>query len=147
MPGYSGGTTKNPSYTEIHMNNSGHAECVQISFNPDIVSYKTLVNIFFGTHNPTQTNGQGNDIGEEYRSIIFYHSDEQKQIAEKVKQEIENQNIFANSIVTAIEPFTSFYEAEAEHKDFYEKNPNQPYCQVVIDPKIAKFRKKFKTYL
>lgn len=147
IPGYAGGEEKNPSYTSIHMGGSKHAECVHIAFDPERVPYEVLVNIFFGTHDPTQVNGQGNDIGEEYRSIIFYHSNEQKQTAEKIKSDLEKQGVFSKPITTTIEPFEAFYPAEDEHKNFYERNPNQPYCQIVIDPKIAKFRKHFAAYV
>lgn len=145
--GYSGGTSTNPDYEELHYNNTGHAECIQIEFDPNIISYEKLVEIFFGTHDPTQLNRQGNDVGEEYRSIIFFHDEEQKKIAELVKERLTEENIFNHPIVTTIEPFTAFYEAESEHHDFYDSNPNQPYCRFVIDPKIAKLRKKYSDYL
>jgi len=144
-PGYSGGESKNPTYKEIHSEYSKHAECVQIEYNPEIVSFEILVHIFFGTHDPTQINGQGNDIGKEYRSIIFYHNEEQRETAEKVKNALADSGIYEHPVTTSIEPSTTFFEAEPEHKNFYEQNPNQPYCQVVIDPKIAKFRKQFQT--
>lgn len=146
-PGYSGGESEHPTYEQIHAGHSGHAECVQIEYNPDVVSYEILVTIFFGTHDPTQIGGQGNDRGEEYRSVIFYHNDEQRKTAEKVKNTLMKKGTYEQPIVTSIEPFTQFFEAEAEHKNFYENNPQQPYCQVVIDPKIAKFRKTYKQFL
>ncbi len=147
MPGYSGGTSQNPNYEELHYNNTGHVECIQIEFDPEIIPYEKLVEIFFGTHNPTQLNRQGNDVGEEYRSIIFYHDNEQKKIAERVKSKLEKNNTYNAPVITEIIPFTSFYEAESEHQNFYEKNINQPYCQIVINPKMAKFRKKYSQYL
>ncbi len=147
VPGYAGGTSKHPSYEKIHRANSGHAESVQISFDSSVVPYETLVQIFFGTHDPTQLNRQGNDVGEEYRSVIFYHDEEQKEVAERVKGELESERVFGKPIVTAIEPFRGFYEAEPEHLDFYARNRKQPYCQAIIDPKMAKFRRRYQEYL
>lgn len=146
-PGYTGGETPNPTYETIHTGKSGHAEAVQIEFDPNVVAFETLVKIFFGTHDPTQTNGQGNDMGKEYRSIILCHDQKQREIAERVKNELMESGVYEKPIVTTIETYTNFYEAEKEHKDFYERNPNQPYCQIVIDSKVAKFRKTFSQYL
>lgn len=145
--GYAGGKIEQPSYEQVSNGDTDHTEVVQIVFNPDVISYKTLVEIFFGTHNPTTLNRQGNDVGTQYRSVIFYHTDEQKKIAEEVKTQLESEKIFNDPIVTAIEPFKNFYEAEDYHKDYFERNQDQPYCRAVIDPKIAKFRERFQQYL
>lgn len=146
-PGYAGGTSTNPSYEELHSVNSGHAESIQITHDPSVIPYQTLVEIFFGTHDPTQLNRQGNDVGEEYRSVIFYHDDEQKQIAEQIRAQLESEHVYDKPIVTTIEPYRGFYEAEPVHHSFYEKNPDQPYCRVVIDPKLTKLRKRYQQYL
>ena len=141
--GYSGGKTANPTYEQIHAQPTGHAEVIQLEFDPTQVTYEQLVEIFFGTHNPTTRNRQGNDVGEEYRSVIFYHSEEQKKTAEKIKHDLDEQHIFPGPIVTDIEPYTAFYQAEAYHQEYYDRNPDQAYCQYVIDPKLAKLRQKF----
>ena len=146
-PGYAGGTEPNPSYQSIHYRNTGHAEVVQIEYDPRVISYKTLVKIFFGTHDPTQVNGQGNDTGPEYRSIILYHDQDQKQTAESVKEKLENNNTFDKPIATEIKALDHFTEAEPEHHNYYDKNPGQPYCQIVIGPKMAKLRAQYKDYL
>lgn len=143
VSGYSGGNIKNPTYEQICTGDTGHAETIQISFDPSVISYNDLLKVFFLTHDPTTLNRQGNDIGSQYRSAIFYHNDTQKQIAEKVKEEIEKEKVYQNPIVTEIKPFTNFYEAENYHKNYYEKNPDKPYCQFVINPKLQKFRKEF----
>ena len=145
--GYSGGKMPNPTYEQVCSGTSGHAEVIQIEFNPSVVSYSQLVEVFFLTHNPTTMNRQGGDVGEQYRSVIFYHSDEQKKVAEVVKKKIEDEKIYDQPIVTAIQPFGKFYPAEAYHQNYYANNPDQGYCQMVIDPKVAKFRKKFKALL
>lgn len=147
IPGYSGGSIANPSYEQVSSGSTGHAEVVQIEFDPGIVQYKTLVKIFFGTHNPTTLNQQGNDIGEQYRSVIFYHNDEQKCIAQEVIDELRKEKLFNKPIMTVIERYEKFFEAENYHKDYYEKNPEQAYCQAVISPKLKKFKGKFKEYL
>ncbi len=141
--GYSGGFMENPTYEQVTTGKTGHAEATQIKFNPEIVSFKDLVNIFFLTHDPTTLNKQGNDVGTQYRSAIFYNSEEQKQIAEQLKTEIENKKLYSNPIVTTIEEFKSFYSAEDYHQNFYNNNQDYPYCKIVIDPKISKFRKEF----
>lgn len=141
--GYSGGTTKNPTYEEVCAGQSGHVEVVQIEFDPMAISYEQLLEVFFLTHNPTTLNRQGNDIGTQYRSVIFYHDDAQRVEAERVKTKIDAEKIYNNPIVTTIEPFTAFFPAEAYHQNYFANNPEQPYCQVVIDPKVAKFRQKF----
>ncbi len=141
--GYSGGTTKNPSYYEVASGETGHAESLQIEYDPDIISYETLLHIFFATHDPTTLNRQGNDVGTQYRSEIFYHNDEQKEVAEKVKKELDESGAYKEPIVTAISGYSSFFPAEDEHKNYYENNPNAPYCRIIIDPKIHKLLEKY----
>ena len=145
--GYTGGTFKNPTYTEISTGRTGHAEAIQIEFNPAEVSFKDLLYIFFMTHDPTTLNRQGADVGTQYRSAIFYHSDNQKEIAETMIQLIESEKIYKNKIVTEITPATIFYKAEAYHQNYYFNNKFQPYCQVVINPKLDKLKKLFKEKL
>lgn len=146
-PGYTGGNTDNPSYDQLHTQHTGHAEAIQLEFDPSIITYQQLVEVFFGTHDPTTMNRQGNDVGEEYRSVIFYHDDTQYEIAERVKRQLEKDMVFDSPIVTEIIPALPFYPAEEEHRDFYERNQNQQYCQVVISPKLAKLRQHFAEYL
>lgn len=138
MPGYSGGTVENPTYDQVSMGNTGHAEAIQIEFDPIEVSYKTLLDIFWNTHNPTTLNRQGNDEGPQYRSVIFYHDDQQHKEAEESLKEFEAEGKYSDPIVTKIEPFTRFYPAESYHKDYFEKHSGQPYCDVIISPKIHK---------
>lgn len=145
MPGYAGGTRPNPTYEQIHSGATGHAESIQIEFDPTVIPYEKILDVFWHTHNPTTRNQQGADIGEEYRSVIFYHTDKQKEVAENSKKEIESSGLYKDPIVTEITPYTSFYPAEAEHKDFYERNRYSPYCTFVIDPKIQKLLKEFST--
>lgn len=146
-PGYSGGHVKNPSYREVCTGSTGHAEVVQITFDPGVISYSDILEVFFKTHDPTTFNRQGNDVGTQYRSVIFYHSEKQKEVAEKVIALFEKEKIYNKPIVTLIEPFKIFYEAEDYHHDYYERNKNQPYCQFVITPKMEKFEKVFKDKL
>ena len=141
--GYSGGFMENPTYEQVSTGNTGHAESTLIKFDPEVVSYKDLVNIFFLTHDPTTLNRQGNDIGTQYRSAIFYNSDEQKQIAEQIKKEIEDKKIYNDPIVTTIEEYKNFYAAEDYHQNFYNNNQDYPYCKIIIDPKVSKLRKDF----
>jgi peptide-methionine (S)-S-oxide reductase len=141
--GYSGGTVKNPSYREVCTGLTGHAEVCQILYNPKEVSYKELLEAFWQTHDPTTLNRQGNDAGTQYRSVIFYHNQEQKQLAEKYKAELDKSGAFDKPIVTAIDPFTLFYPAEDYHQNYYNQNGDAPYCQYVIKPKVDKFRKVF----
>lgn len=142
VSGYAGGKTDNPTYEEVSSGNTGHAEAVQIKFDPNIISYKQLVEIFFKLHNPTTVNQQGSDVGEQYRSVIFYHSGDQKKTAEEVMEKFESDKIYSNPIVTEILPFTKFYKAENYHQSYYENNRNSnPYCKLVIDPKIQKLYK------
>lgn len=147
-PGYAGGTVKNPSYEEVCTGNTGHAETIQIIFDPSKISYETLLNVFWHVHNPTTLNRQGEDEGTQYRSVIFYHDKKQKELAEKTKAELAKSKYWGDSpIVTQIEVFTNFYKAEDYHKDYYNKHPNEPYSQFVVAPKIAKFKKEFKSLL
>ena len=146
-PGYSGGHVKNPSYKEVCTGNTGHAEVAQITFDPEVVSFSEILEVFFMTHDPTTLNRQGNDVGTQYRSVIFYHSEEQKQVAEKVIKLFEQEKVYDSRIVTEVTPFTKFYPAENYHVDYFENNPNQPYCQYIIVPKMEKFRKIFKEKL
>lgn len=139
-PGYSGGNTENPSYEQVSTGKTGHAEVAQITFDPAVISFKEILQIFFSTHDPTSLNRQGVDIGTQYRSVIFYHDDEQKAIAEQVIKEFSDEGAFDAPIVTQVEPLKVFYKAEDYHKEYYKRHPEQPYCRVVIAPKMAKFR-------
>lgn len=141
--GFTGGTIKNPAYREIITGRTGHAEAVKIEFDPEIIKYEELLYIFFSTHDPTTLNRQQYDVGTQYRSAIFYHSPQQKEIAEKVISNLENDGVFDNPIVTEITPAPPFYEAEEEHKAYYTRNPEQRYCQAIIDPKIKKLKQYF----
>ncbi len=138
--GYAGGTMENPNYRVVCEGDTGHAEVVRIEFDSSVISYRELLEIFFSSHDPTTPNRQGNDVGEQYRSIILYTSEAQKKIAEAYIQELTVMGVFPNKIVTQVQPLGKFYEAEAYHQDYYNKNPDQPYCQVVIHPKLAKLR-------
>ncbi len=146
-PGYIGGETKKPTYEQVKTGDTGHAEAIRIMYNPNIVSYEDLLRIFFATHNPTTLNRQGNDFGPQYRSGIFYMSDEQKKLAEAYIKYLNEQDIFDRFIVTEILPATKFYEAEDYHHNYFKNNPNNPYCQFVIIPKVEKFKSQFKKYL
>ena len=141
--GYSGGHVQNPSYAQVCDGNTGHAEVVQVTFDPQVVSFKDLLTVFFTTHDPTTLNRQGNDVGTQYRSVIFYHDEEQKKIAEAVIQEIGAERIWDNPIVTEVKPFDQFFIAEDYHQEYFRKNPFQCYCRAVIAPKVTKFRHKF----
>lgn len=141
--GYSGGSVPNPTYEAVCTGKTGHAECTQITFDPKIITYKELLEVFWKTHDPTTLNRQGHDSGTQYRSIIFYHNDGQKQLAEKYKKELETAKIWSDPIVTEISQFKKFYKAEDYHQDYYNQNGNQPYCSFVITPKIEKFKKVF----
>ena len=144
VPGYSGGNIKNPAYREVCTGRTGHAEVVQISYNPEVVSYKEILEVFFMTHDPTTLNRQGNDVGTQYRSAVFYHDEYQKETAEEVIRYFEKENIYNQPIVTEVAPFETFYKAEDYHKDYFERNEDQPYCQFIVAPKVAKFKKIFK---
>ncbi len=139
--GYSGGTTPNPGYQAICTGETGHAEVVQISFDSEIISFDDLLRVFFSIHNPTTLNRQGADVGTQYRSAIFYHSEEQKEKAEKIIEEIAGE--WKNPIVTEVLPFEKFYRAEQYHQNYFATNPNQPYCRAIVAPKVDKFKKKF----
>jgi peptide-methionine (S)-S-oxide reductase len=146
--GYSGGQTKNPTYKEVCTGETGHAECLQIVYDPSKISFDELLEVFWETHDPTTLNRQGADVGTQYRSAIFYHDQEQKEKAEKYKAELDKSEAFNNPIVTEITPFTKFYPAENYHQQYFENNENSnPYCRIVIRPKLDKFRKVFKDKL
>ncbi|MFW9956310.1 MAG: peptide-methionine (S)-S-oxide reductase MsrA [Candidatus Thorarchaeota archaeon] len=147
VSGYSGGHVENPSYEEVTTGRTGHAEVCQIEFNPDVISFDGLLEVFFNTHDPTTLNRQGNDIGPQYRSVIFYHTEEQREIAERKKSELEANKMFRKPIVTEITAFTKFYPAEDYHQNYFRNNPNQGYCRYVIAPKVEKFEKVFKLKL
>ncbi len=141
--GYSGGKKKDPTYQEICTGLTGHAEVVQVEFDPKLISFPELLEVFWQTHDPTTLNRQGADSGTQYRSAIFYHTDEQKKIAEQIKKTLDKSGAFSNSIVTEISPFTKFYPAEDYHQEYFDRNGEQPYCRAVIQPKLDKFRKAF----
>lgn len=143
LSGYCGGHTQNPTYKEVCSGNTGHAECLKIAYDPNVISYHELLEVFWSTHDPTSLNRQGNDVGSQYRSAIFYLNDEQQAMAEKSKNEIVKSGIFERPIVTTIEPFTHFFPAEKEHYDYYNRNPSQPYCYFTIKPKVDKLKKIF----
>ena len=142
-PGYTGGNVPNPSYEEVSTGTTGHAEAAQIFFDPKIISYKEILEIFFTMHDPTSLNRQGADVGTQYRSAIFFHNAEQKSVAEQLIDELNKEEIWSNPIVTAVEPLKVFSNAETYHKDYYKKHPKEPYCQAVIAPKIAKLQHRF----
>ncbi len=143
-PGYSGGHIKNPAYREVTTGRTGHAEVVQIVFDPKVTTFREILEVFFATHDPTTLNRQGADVGTQYRSAIFYHTESQKKTAENVILELERSGEYDNPIVTEVTAFTNFYEAEDYHKNYYNNNRNQPYCQYVVAPKVEKFNKLFK---
>jgi peptide-methionine (S)-S-oxide reductase len=141
--GYAGGHIPNPTYQQVCTGSTGHAEVVQITFDPEAITFRDLLEIFFTIHDPTTLNRQGADVGTQYRSAIFYHTPEQKQIAEQIIAEMTGERVWDSPIVTQLEPLKDFYGAEAYHREYYQNNPSQPYCQVVIAPKVAKFRQKY----
>jgi peptide-methionine (S)-S-oxide reductase len=143
VSGYSGGHTENPTYREVCSETTGHAEVVQIKFDPAVISYADILRVFFAVHDPTTLNRQGNDIGTSYRSAIFYHSPEQRAAAEEVIKEVTEAQIYDNPIVTEVKAFDKFYPAEDYHQEYFANNPTQPYCAAVVAPKVAKFRKQF----
>ncbi len=143
MSGYTGGTVENPSYNQVTTGATGHAEAVQVTFDPEVISYEKLLEVFWHLHDPTTLNKQGADSGTQYRSAIFYHNEDQKRIAESSKEEADKSGIYPRRIVTEIAPFTKLYEAEGYHQNFYNDNSDYPYCRVVIDPKIQKLMKEF----
>jgi peptide-methionine (S)-S-oxide reductase len=141
--GYAGGHTLNPTYKEICGGRTGHAEVVRVTFDPSVTSYRELLEVFFGIHDPTTPNQQGNDVGTQYRSVIFYHSDEQKRVAEELMREIDNDGLWSNPVVTEVSPAPVFYIAEDYHQEYFQNNAYQPYCLFVVGPKVKKFRDKF----
>jgi peptide-methionine (S)-S-oxide reductase len=145
--GYAGGSRPNPSYEEVCSGTTGHAEAVQITYDPNVISYKELLQIFLTVHDPTTLNRQGADVGTQYRSVIFYHDQGQKETAERVIKETHDTGMWGKPIVTELSPFTAFFKAEDYHQEYYKKNPYQGYCTVVIAPKVAKFRKKYQEML
>jgi len=145
--GYSGGHVINPAYREVTSGKTGHAEVIEIEFDPAVISFQELLEVFWATHDPTTLNRQGADVGPQYRSVIFYHNEAQKEIAEKIKQKLNDEKVFDKPVVTEITPWENFYRAENYHQDYYENNPNQGYCQFVIVPKLDKFRKIFQDKL
>jgi peptide-methionine (S)-S-oxide reductase len=141
--GYSGGAVPNPTYEQVSTGTTGHAEAVQVTFDPTVISFKEILEIFFATHDPTTLNRQGPDVGTQYRSVIFYRNAEQKATAENLIAELNEEGIWDEPIVTQVAPFTAFYVAETYHKDYYKQHPNQPYCQQVITPKLVKLQQRF----
>ena len=142
--GYAGGSVKNPSYKEVCAGTTGHAEVCQIIFDKSKITYDLLLEVFWKTHDPTTLNYQGNDHGTQYRSVVFYHNEEQKQLAEKYKKQINDEKAYPNPIVTEIKPYNNYYEAEGYHQNYFNQNGNESYCQYVIQPKVEKFEKIFK---
>jgi peptide-methionine (S)-S-oxide reductase len=141
--GYAGGRDPHPTYDDVCSGQTGHAEVVQVTFDPAQISYADILRVFFGTHDPTTLNRQGADKGTQYRSVIFYHSEEQRRVAEDVMRDLCDQEVFESPIVTELSPAPTFYMAESYHQEFFARNPGQGYCQVVVAPKVAKFRKEF----
>jgi peptide-methionine (S)-S-oxide reductase len=143
VSGYTGGAMEKPSYAQVSSGRTGHAEAVQVTFDPAVVSYDRLLDVFFSTHDPTTLDRQGADVGPQYRSAVFYRDDEQRRAAEASRQEWQASGKFSDKIVTSIEPFTSFYPAEDYHQDYYAANPHASYCTIVIDPKVRKLLRDF----
>lgn len=141
--GYSGGHVVNPTYQQVGTGNTGHAETIQVTFDPGVIGFRDLLEVFFSIHDPTTLNRQGADIGPQYRSAIFYHDEEQQAIAQEVIQELEAEQVWKKPIVTEVAPFSGFYKAEEYHQEYYRRNSGQPYCQVVIAPKVAKLRQRY----
>ena len=145
VPGYAGGNTKNPTYEEVCSGFSGHAEVIQITYDPAVINYRELLDVFFYTHDPTTLNRQGNDVGSQYRSAIYYHDENQKKEAVKMIEQLKLEKVYENEIVTEVSPLDKFYLAENYHNDYYNNNKNQGYCRAVINPKLDKFVKKYKS--
>ncbi len=143
VPGYSGGAVKNPSYQQVCTGRTGHAEAVQITYDPAVLAYEELLEVFWQSHDPTTRDRQGNDVGPQYRSVIFYHSETQRRLGEEYKQKLDAAGIFARPIVTQIVPFVEFYRAEEYHQNYFVDHPTQPYCVALIGPKVDKMRKLF----
>jgi len=147
VSGYAGGAVDNPTYAQVCSGTTGHAEVTQITFDPNIITFEDILYVFWRTHDPTTLNRQGYDVGTQYRSIILYHNEQQRAIAEKSRRDTDASGLWPNPIVTEISPFTTFYKAEDYHQNFYRDNPYQPYCRAIIDPKITKLRKEFRAKL
>ncbi len=147
ISGYSGGKDADPSYEDVSSGTTGHAEVVRINFDPHIIKYEDILHIFFTIHDPTTLNRQGHDVGTQYRSVIFYASEDQKKTAEKIIKELEEEKIYNDPFVTQVLPLEKFYAAEDYHQHYFDKNPDQAYCQIIIQPKIVKFRQKYKDLL
>ncbi|MFN2395556.1 MAG: peptide-methionine (S)-S-oxide reductase MsrA [Bacteroidales bacterium] len=147
ISGYSGGTIKNPTYREVTSGRTGHAEVIQLQFDPEVISYRDILTIFFHLHDPTTLNRQGADVGTQYRSVIFYQNEDQEKVAREVFKEIDRSDLWDDPLVTEVSPLQEFYKAEDYHQDYYANNPNQPYCTFVISPKMSKLRKLFKDKL
>jgi peptide-methionine (S)-S-oxide reductase len=148
VPGYSGGHVPNPTYEAVCSGTTGHAEAVQVTFDPEVISFRTLLDVFFKLHDPTTLNRQGEDVGTQYRSAIFYHDESQKQAAEEAIREVDASGYYKDRVVTEVTPFQAFYPAEQYHVDYYERNRlRNPYCMIVIDPKITKLYKDFSPLL
>ena len=143
LSGYTGGTVANPTYEQVCSGRTGHAEAVQIDFDPSEISYEDLLHVFFKLHDPTTLNRQGGDVGTQYRSAVFYHDEEQREIAERVKREVDASKMYDDPVVTEITPAGEYYPAEDYHLDFYDQNRSYPYCRVIIDPKVEKLYKEF----
>lgn len=141
--GYAGGRTADPTYRQVCSGDTGHAEVVRVSFDPQVISYREILEVFFAIHDPTTKDRQGNDVGSQYRSVIFFHTPEQHQVAQQLIAELEAERVFSRPIVTELEPAGVFYEAEDYHQEYFRNNAYQPYCQFVVAPKLAKFRSKF----
>jgi peptide-methionine (S)-S-oxide reductase len=144
VSGYAGGHVENPTYQQVCTGRTGHAEACQIQFNPEQISFEELLEVFFNTHDPTTLNRQGNDVGTQYRSVIFYHDEEQRKTAERIKDDLDRSGTWKNPIVTEIVPFENFYKAEDYHQNYYRSNSGENYCRLVIAPKLDKFEKVFK---
>lgn len=143
VSGYSGGHLPNPTYEQVCSKQTGHAEVVQITFDPSVIAYREVLEVFFFIHDPTTRDRQGNDVGPQYRSVIFYHSPQQRAVAEEVMQALTQARVWDNPIVTELVPFERFYPAEDYHQKYFQRNPYQPYCALVVSPKVAKFRKQY----
>lgn len=145
--GYTGGHTDSPTYEEVCSGTTGHAEVIQFDYDPEVISYDELLEVFWKTHDPTTLNRQGNDVGTQYRSAVFYHNDEQKELAEKYKSTLDKEGIWKDPIVTEVSPLTIFYPAETKHDDYFNQNGSQPYCSFVVAPKVDKFKRVFEEKL
>lgn len=147
VSGYAGGTVKNPSYEQVCTGTTGHAEVVQIEFDPRVIQYEEILNVFFSVHDPTTVNRQGADVGSQYRSVVFYHDERQREVAARVIADVESSDNLGSPVVTELVPLKAFYEADVYHQDYFERNPEAPYCRAVIGPKMLKFRDLFKDHL